>query len=110
MTPQIHTLADVQSAHIGDRVTVKSGVQLWDFLRIEGDVFIGANITFTNDLFPRGKHYPAAFPVTAPKAAASIDVGDDSAEHNNRSWRYGAYWCGGLRQPSAHHALPWGQR
>jgi hypothetical protein len=37
---------------IGDNVTVKSGVQLWDGLRIEDDVFIGPNATFTNDLLP----------------------------------------------------------
>ena len=40
---------------IGNNVTVKSGVQLWDGLRIEDNVFIGANATFTNDLFPRSK-------------------------------------------------------
>lgn len=38
---------------VGDRVTVKSGVQLWDGLRIGDDVFIGPNATFTNDLHPR---------------------------------------------------------
>lgn len=38
---------------IGDYVTVKSGVQLWDGARIEDRVFIGPNVTFTNDLFPR---------------------------------------------------------
>ena len=30
---------------LGDRVTVKSGVQLWDGLRVEDDVFIGPNVT-----------------------------------------------------------------
>lgn len=40
---------------IGDRVTIKCGVQLWDGLRVEDDVFIGPNATFTNDLFPRSK-------------------------------------------------------
>ena len=40
---------------IGDRVTVKSGVQLWNGLRIGNDVFIGPNATFTNDKFPRSK-------------------------------------------------------
>lgn len=34
---------------VGDRVTVKSGVQLWDGLRIGDDVLIGPNVTFTND-------------------------------------------------------------
>lgn len=40
---------------IGDRVTIKCGVQIWDGLRIENDVFIGPNATFTNDPYPRSK-------------------------------------------------------
>ena len=40
---------------IGDRVTIKCGVQIWDGLRIESDVFIGPNATFTNDPYPRSK-------------------------------------------------------
>ena len=40
---------------VGDNVTVKSGVQLWDGLRIENNVFIGPNVTFTNDFTPRSK-------------------------------------------------------
>ena len=40
---------------VGDRVTVKCGVQLWDGMRVEDDVFIGPNATFTNDPFPRSK-------------------------------------------------------
>jgi UDP-2-acetamido-3-amino-2,3-dideoxy-glucuronate N-acetyltransferase len=43
---------------VGDRVTVKSGVQLWDGLRVEDDVFIGPNATFTNDRHPRSRAYP----------------------------------------------------
>lgn len=60
---------------IGDRVTVKSGVQLWDGLRIEDDVFIGPNVTFTNDPFPRSKQYPVSFAETTVKAGASIGGG-----------------------------------
>ncbi len=60
---------------IGDRVTVKSGVQLWDGLRVEDDVFIGPNVTFTNDPFPRSKHYLTAFPMTIVKSGASIGGG-----------------------------------
>lgn len=60
---------------LGDRVTVKSGVQLWDGLRVEDDVFIGPNVTFTNDRFPRSKHYPATFLVTTIKTGASIGGG-----------------------------------
>lgn len=40
---------------VGDDVTIKSGVQLWDGLRIANKVFIGPNVTFTNDLIPRSK-------------------------------------------------------
>jgi len=42
---------------IGDRVTIKNGVQLWDGCRIEDDVFIGPNATFTNDPFPRSRQW-----------------------------------------------------
>lgn len=40
---------------IGNRVTIKCGVQIWDGLRLDDDVFIGPNVTFTNDVFPRSK-------------------------------------------------------
>ena len=38
---------------IGDNVTVKNAVSLWDKIRIEDDVFIGPHAVFTNDLNPR---------------------------------------------------------
>ena len=59
---------------IGDRVTIKCGVQLWDGIRVEEDVFIGPNATFTNDRFPRSKqHHPAEqMPHTIVKRGASI--------------------------------------
>ncbi len=60
---------------IGNRVTVKCGVQLWDGLRVEDDVFIGPNVTFTNDPFPRSKQYPAKFMQTTVKKRASIGGG-----------------------------------
>jgi acetyltransferase-like isoleucine patch superfamily enzyme len=60
---------------VGDRVTVKSGVQLWDGIRIEDDVFIGPNATFTNDKFPRSKAHPERFPKTTVEAGASIGGG-----------------------------------
>lgn len=60
---------------IGDRVTVKSGVQLWDGLRIEDDVFIGPNVTFTNDHFPRSRQYPERLTVTTIKNGVSIGGG-----------------------------------
>jgi UDP-2-acetamido-3-amino-2,3-dideoxy-glucuronate N-acetyltransferase len=55
-----HTFIE-NDVEIGNRVTVKSGVYIWDGMRIYDDVFIGPNVTFTNDKYPRSKHYPEAF-------------------------------------------------
>lgn len=60
---------------IGDRVTVKSGVQLWDGLRVGDDVFIGPNASFANDRFPRSKKTPEKFLQTTLEAGASIGAG-----------------------------------
>jgi UDP-2-acetamido-3-amino-2,3-dideoxy-glucuronate N-acetyltransferase len=57
---------------IGDRVTLKCGVQVWDGITIEDDVFIGPNATFTNDLFPRSKVYPETFSRTIIRRGASL--------------------------------------
>lgn len=57
---------------IGDRVTIKPGVQIWDGLHIENDVFIGPNVTFVNDKRPRSKQYPEEFQKTIIKQKASI--------------------------------------
>lgn len=40
---------------IGNNVTIKNGVYLWDGTEIEDGVFIGPNVTFTNDKFPKSK-------------------------------------------------------
>lgn len=66
-----HTLIE-NDVVIGDNVTVKSGVFLWDGTRIENDVFIGPNATFTNDPMPRSKVYPEAFSGITVKQGASI--------------------------------------
>lgn len=57
---------------VGNRVTIKCGVQLWDGITLEDDVFIGPNATFTNDPFPRSKQYPEAFTRTVIRQGASI--------------------------------------
>jgi acetyltransferase-like isoleucine patch superfamily enzyme len=56
---------------VGDRVTIKCGVQLWDGLRLEDDVFIGPNVTFTNDAFPRSREYSDR-PETWVRQGASV--------------------------------------
>ncbi|MCV4262071.1 acyltransferase [Pseudomonas capsici] len=66
-----HTLIEGDVV-VGDNVTVKSGVFLWSGTRVEDNVFIGPNATFTNDPMPRSKVYPDAFQGITVKAGASI--------------------------------------
>ncbi len=56
---------------IGNRVTIKCGVQIWDGVRLEDDVMVGPNATFTNDQFPRSKQ-PFKLLQTVVKKGASI--------------------------------------
>lgn len=60
---------------VGDNVTIKSGVYLWDAVRIEDDVFVGPNVTFTTDVMPRSKQYPGEYPRTLIRRGASIGGG-----------------------------------
>lgn len=57
---------------LGDRTTVKSGVQLWNGVRTGIDVFIGPNATFTNDPFPRSKQFLTTPVPTVIEDGASI--------------------------------------
>jgi UDP-2-acetamido-3-amino-2,3-dideoxy-glucuronate N-acetyltransferase len=69
-----HTLIE-NDVIVGNRVTIKSGVQLWDGLRVEDDVFIGPNATFANDDFPRSRQRPDQFLKTTLCNGASIGAG-----------------------------------
>lgn len=60
---------------IGDRVTIKAGVQLWNGLRVGNDVFIGPNATFANDKFPRSKRHIPKPLATQVEDGASIGAG-----------------------------------
>jgi acetyltransferase-like isoleucine patch superfamily enzyme/dTDP-4-dehydrorhamnose 3,5-epimerase-like enzyme len=60
---------------LGDRVTVKCGVQLWDGVRVADDVFIGPNTTFSNDKYPKSKQYQVAVLQTHVGRGASIGGG-----------------------------------
>jgi UDP-2-acetamido-3-amino-2,3-dideoxy-glucuronate N-acetyltransferase len=42
---------------IGNDVTIKCGVYIWNRTRIEDGVFIGPNVTFTNEKYPRSKNF-----------------------------------------------------
>lgn len=66
-----HTLIE-GNVQLGNNVTVKSGVYLWEGTRIEDNVFIGPNATFTNDPMPRSKVYPDYFSGITIRQGASI--------------------------------------
>jgi len=57
---------------LGNKVTVKSGVYLWDGMRVEDEVFIGPNATFVNDPYPKSKQYPTQFQQTILRKGCSI--------------------------------------
>jgi acetyltransferase-like isoleucine patch superfamily enzyme len=57
---------------VGDRVTVKCGVQLWDGITLEDDVIVGPNATFTNDLYPRSGNRNYVMVQTVVRKGASI--------------------------------------
>ena len=58
---------------VGNNVTIKSGVQLWDGLRVDDDVFIGPNVVTTNDLYPRSSgNWQSRFRKTLIKKGASV--------------------------------------
>lgn len=57
---------------IGNDVVIKNGVSVWAGVSIEDQIFIGPNVTFTNDLFPRAKVYRQEYDKTIVKEGASI--------------------------------------
>jgi acetyltransferase-like isoleucine patch superfamily enzyme/dTDP-4-dehydrorhamnose 3,5-epimerase-like enzyme len=66
-----HTFIE-NDVRIGDRVTIKCGVQLWDGITLQDDVFVGPNATFSNDHFPRSGQHPLRYSRTLVKRGASI--------------------------------------
>lgn len=60
---------------IGNNVTIKSGVQVWDGITIEDHVQIGANVSFTNDRYPRSKNPNWLLERTMICKGASIGAG-----------------------------------
>lgn len=57
---------------VGDRVTLKCGVFLWDHLVAEDDVFIGPAAAFVNDMRPRSRQYPPEVAGTLLRQGCSI--------------------------------------
>ncbi len=57
---------------IGDNVTLKCGVYVWDGTIIEDNVFIGPNATLSNDKYPKSKTKPSSFKKIVLKEGCSI--------------------------------------
>lgn len=60
---------------IGNNVTIKSGVFLWNGLRLGDRVFVGPNATFVNDPYPRSKQYLDKHELTTLESDCSIGAG-----------------------------------
>jgi len=60
---------------IGDCVTIKNGTRIYNGITLHDNVFVGPNVTFTNDKNPRSKVFPAEFARTLIKKGASIGGG-----------------------------------
>lgn len=61
-------------AVLGDHVTIKNGVQVWSGVELADWVFVGPNVTFTNDRIPRVRYPldPSEFETTRVEEGASI--------------------------------------
>lgn len=57
---------------VGDNVTVKCGVQLWDGVELEDNVFVGPNVTFCNDRYPKSGNKNFKLEKVIVKKGASI--------------------------------------
>lgn len=60
---------------IGDNCTIKCGVQIWDGITLEDNAFIGANVSFVNDRYPRSKNLNWKLERTMIKKGVSIGAG-----------------------------------
>lgn len=69
-----HTLVEGEAV-LGNRVTLKCGVYVWNGVVLEDDVFCGPNATFTNDRRPRSRQMPSTWAQTVVERGASIGAG-----------------------------------
>lgn len=60
------------SVTIGNNVKVQNGVSIYHGVTIEDDVFIGPNVAFTNDLYPRALNSDFTVGKTTLKQGASV--------------------------------------
>ena len=66
-----HTFVEGK-VRLGNRVTLKCGVFLWDGIEVEDDVFIGPAAVFVNDLRPRSRNVHSEYTATLLREGCSI--------------------------------------
>lgn len=97
-----HTFIEGQ-VRIGDRVTIKCGVYLWDGLILEDEVFVGPAAVFTNDLRPRSRKPLNDIPRTIAKGLHHRRQQHHPARNHHRPLGHGGCrrgrhpLCAGLR-------------
>ncbi|MDR2337619.1 MAG: N-acetyltransferase [Deltaproteobacteria bacterium] len=57
---------------IGDNVKIQNGVSVYNGVTIENDVFVGPNVVFTNDYYPRATNSDWEIKKTLIKRGASL--------------------------------------
>lgn len=60
---------------LGDNVTLKCGVYVWDGMRIDNNVFIGPNATFCNDKYPRAGVHDARRKLLETRVCDGASIG-----------------------------------
>ena len=58
--------------HVGNRVKIQNGVSVYKGVLLEDDVFVGPNVSFTNDSFPRAFNADWHVTPTLVRRGASI--------------------------------------
>lgn len=61
-----------KNVRIGNNCKIQNGVSIYDGVTVESDVFIGPNVTFTNDKLPRAFNSDWKISATSIKHGASI--------------------------------------
>ena len=70
-----HAVYVDRNVKIGNRVKLENRANLYDGVTIEDDVFVGPNVTFTNDLYPRSSSNDWKIVPTLVKKGASVGAG-----------------------------------
>ncbi len=77
---------------LGNNVTVKNGVSIYDGITIEDDVFIGPNVAFTNDKYPKSRAKNFNGLKTIIKKGAVIG-GQSYHFIRHHHWSKCRHWC-----------------